>query len=329
MELLRILARHLHPDALGYEVLKLPASRFADELWHQHLSSERVPELGLLLHAVELHVLVLFDDRHTGYGRLKLLVRHGLLEPLDPCDAQDQPPVFHQLPPAAQEDRLAELERVRLRPLRFNSADHHMPSTFASRASSPLTCASLAQCSQDARRVGHPPGALPHGFPVPRFLVVLASVTQHRVYLRQTQDALHAGLRPRARRGRVLMQEVPALVVLLLVDLAHEPQVDHGSHLFSVHLSWIPSCIVQRLPAAEPGAHRAADDKHRLLYAELLARCLAPFQAVKVPRHSVLVRGRQVQREPRRYAQALQPPSCCRDSRRTVELTHDLRAIRS
>ncbi len=118
----------------------------------------------------------------------------------------------------------------------------------------------------------------------------------------------------------MLVQEVPALTDLLLVELCHEAQMDFSASTSLGGLGLIPSLIVEGLPGAELSTRRAPDEEGRLLLGDEPAGSLPPFKVLEVPGDAILVVHREVQGESRDQLQARKELSCRRDARRRVDL---------
>jgi len=88
---------------------------------------------------------------------------------------------------------------------------------------------------------------------------------------------------PAGGRRRVFVQEVPAGVGLLAVQLAHELQVHHGPHVLAPHDFRIAPGVVEGLPGAVARAHGRPNQEHGLFAAELLSCRLSSLGLVEVP----------------------------------------------
>ena len=193
---------------------------------------------------VSLHEALALRDLQQG------LVGHLLFASLNPGDADNKPAVCHELPPTSHEDRLAELERVDRRLFARPARCREVRTSLAPAASSPLAGASLLKRLANPRRVGHPLRGLLHRVSRPVVLLaVLAPVARGLLNALLGQQSLDALFAPRCRPCWVFVEEVPSSVQLLLIQLAHEPQVEHGTHPLSVHNAGISLHRVEGLPA--------------------------------------------------------------------------------
>ncbi len=131
---------------------------------------------------------------------------------------------------------------------------------------------------------------------------ILALIGHDTIHTRQLQDVFDASLGPAPGTLRMLVDEVPTIVRLLLAQHHREAQMDKCLCPRSAHDLWIVVMLhqVQGLPRRPMGAGRRSDQEQWPERTHHVQRPVPLRFELEVPRFAIAgIEARQIQREPR------------------------------